>query len=39
MEEDLDNIAAMKEGQEFTFNGNLYKIENGKIIDFSYFGQ
>jgi hypothetical protein len=33
MEEDLDNIAAMKEGHEFTFNGTHYKIENGKIIE------
>ena len=33
MEEDLDNIAAMKEGHEFTFNGTNYKIENGKIIE------
>jgi hypothetical protein len=37
MEEDLENIASMKEGQEFEFNGVQYKIEGGKIIELSAF--
>ena len=37
MEEDLENIASMKEGQEFEFNGVQYKIEGGKIIELSVY--